>query len=315
MDLKRFNNPKYKKQISAVRGYKRQARSLPEGRFQKFLHLIKMGNWVTQLAIVFVLAALIYLVYFAPFLRVLNVRITGANDSVAPKIQSQFDEYIKQSRWKVFPQRNIVLFSSGNFADYILKNNVEVAEIRSVKKDIDGSVAVNVLQRVPALIYQSSGRDYVLNTDGNLGTEIGGIEKVCAPGSVSCFISDLSSKDLSPGQVIFSPDRVDSITYIRDNFQPKFNVAIDHFEMSSSDSESVTILTKNNFSIYLNVSKSSEENLQKLFTLWNNLSPDQQKKLYYIDMRFSPNAYVCLKGDQCSVSPEIIEQPKEEPKQ
>ena len=64
MDTRRFNSPDYKRQIRAVRAYKRTVRNVPEHPWKRAMHKIGMASILRQVLFVFVFAAIIYLIYF-----------------------------------------------------------------------------------------------------------------------------------------------------------------------------------------------------------------------------------------------------------
>jgi cell division septal protein FtsQ len=295
MDTNRFNNPKYKQQINAVRGYRRLTRGLPENKFHKFLHTIKIGTIPRQVLVVLFLAVIVYLIYFAPFLNLIDIRVSGANDSVVVSVKNQFQEYLSGRRWLIFPLRNTVFFNSQGFKNYIHKNNPEVSEVRTVKRDFSGVLLIDILQRVPAYILETQGRYYILNSDGNLGREY-------SPQNQNTYlhIHDLSNSEVNPGDKFYDLRKIEFLNHIKDNFNLKTAIGVEYFEIPDRESTSLTIQTNKSFRIYLDTNKSSEEYIERIFNLWTSLNNDQQKRMYYIDMRFSQNAYVCLQGDPCS---------------
>ena len=300
MDTNRFHNPKYKKQINAVRGYRRQPRRVPETKFLKFLETIQLGTLARQIAVVLLIGVFVYLIYFAPFLSALEVRVTGANESVANHIQVQYQEYLHGKRWNLFPNKNIIFFSPREFSEHIVKTNFEVARVNSIQKHVDRTVSVEVLQRVPAYIWETRGKAYILNTDGNIGSEAASEDLV-----KYVRIIDTTNIEIQAGQRVYELNRIQFLDYLKDNMGTKFAAPLERFEVHYDNSSRLTAFTKNGVKIYFDLNTNPEEYLEKLFTLWTNLTPDQQKRLYYIDMRFASNVYVCLQNDPCTQEGEV----------
>lgn len=293
MDTKRFHKPEYKNQIRAARAYKRKPKSIPEGPLKPILSKIGIGTLFRQIILFLVVASVIYLVYFAPFLRLNNLQIAGANPPISDQVQQIFSSYI--SKFSLLPQKNILFFSKEKFTMYLLDHDYQISDVPTINKRFPHVLKLTLNPRVPAYLLSDQGKFYILNSDGKISIE------TPDPNSAGLFlINDLSNEQINLGEQVLTAQTYNFLSYLNANFSKAIGQSIDHYEIPASRQTDLTVYTKSDIKFYFDSSNDPSLYLQRLITLWNKIGPDQEKKLAYIDLRFDPNAYGCYKGQTCS---------------
>lgn len=295
MDTKRFHNPEYKRQINANRTYRRAADPRPEGRLVKFLHRVGLKNPVRQFFALLVFLFLVYLGFFAKFLRVENLQIKGATPEEQNQIQNIFDEYRQKNLYFILPQKNTLFFNEGAFAEYLMNRDYQISSITSIKKSFFNNIEIEIKQRVPAFVLQAGNGTFILNSDGAISEQIQDNPDILLN---RIILTDGSS--VSQGHIILDNSKNSFLTYLNDNFKNKTGLEIKNYDLANKDTDQIVLVTKSNFSIYFNFNTSPEEYLNKFWMIWSSLTPEQQQKLFYADMRFNQNAYFCYRGDGCA---------------
>lgn len=295
MDTKRFHNPEYKRQIHANRIHRRTAAPRPEGRAVKILHRVGLKSPVRQVFACLVLLFLIYLSYFAKFLWIDNLEVKGATVDEATHINQIFDQYRSKNLYFILPQKNLLFFNAEYFSQYLADRDYQISSIVNLKKHLLNKAEIEINQRVPAYVLQSSNGTFILNSDGVVSDQIQDASTALYP-----KILLTGGETVSSGEEILTPQKNTFISVLNSDFKDKTGLDIDRFEMADKGSEQVNLFTKNNFAIYFNFSEDPRDYLNKFWTIYSNLNTDQQNKLFYADLRFNQNAYLCYRGDTCA---------------
>lgn len=295
MDTRRFHRPEYKRQIREVRHYRRNVRQHSENKIDSLLSKIGLEKILYRVLAIVVLCGALYLIYFAKFLRITNIQVAGADQAQVSEINADLNAYGKTFNF-IFPQNNILFFSSGKFKAYLLSKDVSVYSVQSIKRRLWHSVQIEVKQKVPAYVLQSNGNYYILNSDGSVGVQLQSSDN-----QINKYprIMDTSAESVNPGQKFFTDAQFSFLGFLNDNISKYLQSPVDHYEISGASSNELIVYIKAGLRVYFDDTTDPNAYMQRLMSLWGNLSPEQQKKLAYFDLRFDPNAYGCFKGDPC----------------
>lgn len=306
MDTKRFHNPEYKKQIKAVRTYRRQVKTTPDTPLGKFFYAIGLQSIFRRVLVLLVLALLVYLAYFAKFLQLQKFEIIGLSDEALQQTLVHTEEYIGTYQYGL-PQRNIVFFNSQAFSSYILAKDLNVAKVNSIKKKFWNTIIVNLEQRVPAFVLEVNTKSYILNSDGTVGAEILPGQVIASDGTVTInplppypVIKDTAPEEVAPGEYFFSQPKNDFLRFIHENLSKQIAVDIESYETPGKAADQLIVHMTKGFKVLFTNTADPDLYLSRLHALWLQFTPDQQSRLAYIDLRFEKNAYSCFKGDPCS---------------
>lgn len=291
MDTKRFNTPEYKRQIKAVRNYHRQVPQKPETPAGKFFYLFGLQSNFSKVIVMIVLLLLVYLVYFAKFLKISEYEITGVDAPAQQLVLKHLNAYEGGSRF-FMPQRNILFFSTAGFSQYLLTKDPQIAKVNSIKKSFWQKLIINLDQRIPAFLLSTNGQNYIINSDGTVAPVVDSTQYP--------VIMDTLSDNILPGEHFFSDKQSFFLKFIGDNFQKQIAVGIKSYELPGKASEQLIVYTDKGFKVFFTDTTDPKEYLQRLATLWQQLTSDQQNRLAYFDLRFQKNAYSCLKTDPCA---------------
>ena len=293
MDTKRFNNPEYKRQISAVRNYRRQAQAVPETKLKRAIQKTGAARLRNQILLVIAIALFVYLTYFAKFLMIKDISVAGADQRASDAIKQNFQDFLHQRRAGVFPERNILYFSGTKYSAYLLANNYQVAAVDSLNAYLWNKVSIKINQRVPKYILQSGDNFYILNSDGAVGAQLQPDQLGPNP-----LLKDSAAEAVTSGEQFLDAKQNNFIQSITDDLKAKLSLETSSYEVPGRASAELIVYLKGS-KIIFSTNSDPENVFQKFSTLWMNLNSDQQAKISYIDMRFDQNAYSCNHGDAC----------------
>lgn len=294
MDTKRFHSPQYKRQIHAHRTHKRVSSPRPETKPQRILYALGLGSKKSKVWTLLVLALLVYITYFAKFLFIENPTISGADQKQSAEISKHLADYT-QTYIYALPQKNILFFNKEEFSKYLLERDLQISSVVGIKRRPFNKLYIDVVQRVPVYAFLNKGSYYILNSDGNISYRASEQEAQAFP-----LIVNTADEDATEGEKILSEQKKSFLAYMAANFEKEMSTAIERFEMPGKASEQLTIVSKKGFMAHFDSQKDPEMYLQRLFAVWVALTPEQQNRLYYVDLRFEKGAYGCYRNDPCA---------------
>ena len=296
MDTKRFHSTDYKRQVSSRRTYSRPVRKPAEGFWPVFFDRIGLGTWLRKILAVVVLGVLVYLIYFAKFLKIdaINISGTAAGGSVAQGISANFNKFAGQYVYGL-PENNILFFDAARFKRGLLASDFDVSSVSSVRRASLHAIAITIVPRAAAFNLAIQDNFFVLNSDGVIGSALAG------PNSNLKTVIDTADQNLTPGQSLFSPDKAAFLEYVDQNFSSEIQASIDHYEIPGVASSDLILFTQSGAQALFNSSGDPKVSLQRFFTIWSGLTADQHAKVAYIDLRFDPKAFLCYQGTACAL--------------
>jgi hypothetical protein len=295
VDTRRFHHPEYKKQINAIRHHKRRVAYKPETTWRQLLFFLGFNSWKRQLFAFLVLAGFIYLSFFAPFMNLTRVEVAGATDPLKDAIVRAYSERVNSRRLLVFPQSNLMFFNTGEFTEKIIQDHYDVAGVKKANKSLlkGAHLSIEVDQREPVYALTHNDKKYVVYRDGFVGGEI-------ADNMGLLELVDLADEEIKSGEHFLSDEKQQFINAINDNLKKTIGLEVLKYEMPGKGSDELIVYTKTDSKILLDTAVKPEVHLERLRLLWGQISPDRQRQLVYIDLRFDPNAYVCFRFDPCA---------------
>jgi cell division septal protein FtsQ len=298
MDTKRFNNPEYKKQIKAVRNYRRPVQTTPESNFEKVLFSTGLGSLRNRIFAGLALVVIIYLIYFAQFLRIKNVVVDGTDQQTKQEVLQNFQDFTKTYRWYLFPEKNILFFSKANFKNYLLNTNYKVSSVEQISTRLWNHLYLSIKPRTPAYTLQVGTNSYILNTDSTIGAQITPADLIGDQQLI--LVKDTAEESVNPGEKFLEPSKNSFLQSVSADIETKLMLPIESYEVPGKASDQVIIHLKKGFKVYFTSTTDPKEYFKRFYTLWLQLSPDQQNKLAYFDLRFDKSAYGCYKIDPCA---------------
>ncbi len=297
MDTRRFHHPEYKKQINAIRHHKRRVVYKPETPWRQLLFFFGFGTWKRQLLAFLVLVGFIYLSFFAPFMLLSRIEVAGATDPLKEAITNAYNGRVNSRRLFVFPQSNLMFFDTGDFRKQLAREQFDIAKVKKANKSLikGAHVSVQIEQRQPAYALTHFGAKYVIYRDGFVGSEIADSQGLIE-------LVDMADEEIISGTYFLTDEKQQFINAINDNLKTAIGLEVSKYELPGRGSSELIVYTKTGSKILLDTEVSADIHLERLRLLWGQISPDRQRQLVYIDLRFDPNAYVCFRFDPCATN-------------
>jgi cell division septal protein FtsQ len=309
VDTRRFHHPEYKKQISAVRHHKRRVVQKPEGKFGWLIHKLGLDSWKRRLFLLLLFGIFVYLTYFAAFMNLGPVEIKGAESVLAEEITQAYERQKQERLFYILPQKNILYFSSSQFKHKLISENLKVGKVERVNKRIvkGPSLEVRVWQRNPKYTLINQARHFVLNEDGVVGTEIIVLtepeisaQQSSAEELITPQVINLADEEIQPGQTFLDQQKQSFLNKLDLEIAAILGSKPVRYEIPGKGSDQISVFVERGIRLDFNSTSDPAVYLERLRSLWQNLPPEQQAILDYVDLRFDPNAYLCYRTEKCA---------------
>lgn len=293
----RFQNSRFKHRLSEARGYKRQIRNKPSAKGELFLSKIGLGSWLSRFSTLLVFFVLIYLTFIPNFFFVKNITINGEQSGDKSTTETLINSYLsKELPW---PQKNLVLLSKNGLKNFLLKNDQKILDVTAVNKKLPSTLIVNLVPRVDQFLIQTaSSTNFSVADDGVATAEIFPDASDTLPTGLTEVKLD-DSEGLIIGNKAFNQNQLNFLNQTQSQLSTIVKSPIDSYELASLQAPDFTVYLKSGFKLLFSFNSDSGQVLNRLKLLFPQFADSDVKKLYYVDMRFGNNGYVCFKATAC----------------
>ena len=294
----RFQNSRFKSRLRQAREYKRPARIMPRTSTEVFLSKIGLGSWPSRFITILVFLLLVYLIFIPNFIFVRHISINGVGASDSAGVESLTNSFLSQSL--PWPQKNLVLLSKNKLKDYLLKNDQRVFTVNSINKKLPSTLVINITPRVDQfLISTASSTYFTVSNDGLITSEL-------FLGASGTLPSNLPSIKLNDGGGLvlrhqaLSPGQINIINQLSGQLPEIAKFGVSYFQMPNLESPDLAVYTKGGSKFMFSLSPDITQTLNRLKLMLSQISGPYLQKIYYVDMRFGSNGYICYKGTPCA---------------
>jgi cell division septal protein FtsQ len=251
--------------------------------------------WYGLLWLVFASVAL-YALFFAPFLRVDVIEISGTIDLAPLSIEIEVHNQLALKRWGIVAQDNILLAPASRIETDILAHFKKIKTV-SVQKKLPHTLMISVSERPTLLSWcVSDEKCFLIDDDGVAYEKRDALQEVSA-GELQ--VNDRSQQDVTEGDGVISSDTARFANGIRVHLEQQSKVIIEMQATTPSRfSDEIEVKSQDGWSILFNTKLDPQKVAQDLAALLKKeISSDQQSKLKYIDMRTENRAYYSVDGE------------------
>lgn len=292
----RFQNTGFKHRLQAQRGYKRQARALPDTDWAVFFSKIGLGSWVSRIATLLIFFLLIYVIYIPNFLFIKHINITGVSGNDLVSAQSTVNSYLnKPLPW---PQKNLILLSKFKLNNFLISNNKKILKVNSINKKFPSTLVIRLEPRTDEFAVQTPLAFYTVSGDGLITGERDFGASGTLP-SLPILIKIDKNDSFAAGQRIFSQGTTDFVKELNNRLPTIVKNPISEYQLATAETPDIIVYFKNGFRTMFDATSDLNKILTRFTFLVNQYSEADFKKLDYIDMRFEGRGYVCSKGNPC----------------
>ncbi len=245
--------------------------------------------WLSILAVAALvlvpLGLLGWLIFFTDVFVVQAVTVTDARPHTIAAAKKIIEEQLSQNP----ARKNIFFIPTDTLEQSIITSLPQVRTVYVARK-LPGTVKAIIQEKTASLLLLSRGKYYFVDAQG-IAYEEARLETL--PGTILPIVKNNdANSQVTVGIPVVAKSFVEFVTYMEKELPAATKAAIAEIRIPSLSAREVHLLLSNNWVIRFDVTRSADiqlATLQKL--LAGTISPDEQKKLDYIDMRIPDRVY------------------------
>lgn len=286
---------------------KKEEKKIIVPKFRNFFRLATVSHILT-----FIFGAvLIYSLFFADFLRINDVDLTGNNSIPSEQLNTAIENELNAKYWKIFSRGNFIFLNSSKL-ERNLKTQFKKIKKISVEKKFPSRLKIEMEERNLILFLCSRGDCYFIDENGYAYKKADSSEMENQGGPIVKLI-DGSGKDINEGEYVLLPRYVDFIIKIEEAVKTETGLEIlNEYRTESRISEEVIVQTKKGWDIYLNSKFPIEKSVYTLKTLLNRqIMLKELNDLEYIDLRSENKVFYRMIGGVVQEEEELKKESEE----
>ncbi len=246
----------------------------------------KLWFWILVLVVILASSACYFILFYSGW-QISNIIISGNQKVQKDNIESLVLADISHKFLGILNSRSIFLADAGKISKEIAGKFPEIA-VADVSRQFMQGLEVKITEKVPAGIFcQQDESCFYFDKTGSLFEN--------ANGENSGFvIVESPASNAEIGQTVLEQNVVDLVVETQKDLQDKFQIGLKTAVVASQIRLNTT--TTEGWQIYFDLSENSNANdqLVKLNSLLTGeITQNQRKSLYYIDLRPKDRAIVC----------------------
>lgn len=237
-----------------------------------------------------------YFLFFSGKLNITSVRISGTKNISQSDILAEVKTQLAGKYLKFLAKSNILLVRD-NKIQSDLERHFRLIENVTVQKKFPDILMVNIFERTPTMVV-CAPNCFVLDENGTAYDQADpNVQSFKARNLVTLTVEGGLNVTLNQKNVL-TKDYTAYILALGQRLKSALNLEIEPvYQTPNPMAEEVDVKTKQDWSIYFNTQIPLDKEIQMLqAVLQNEISPDQQNNLEYIDLRIDNKVYYKFKN-------------------
>ena len=219
---------------------------------------------VGNIILLFMALAVLYIIFYSKYFQVNDVIVEGNKIVNADNLKAE-----------VPLGSNIIRLSTAKIEKSITSDYPEIKEI-AVFKGLPNAIKIQVAERQPVLVWVTSGRKYLVDSDGVAYMEVADNQV-----PIVMQISDSLNRPINKYDVVIPLSFIRNVTYFYDHFTESSNLHITGMSIGET-SYDLTATTDANINVIFDTTQAPETTLSNLQKILINY---RDKITQYIDLR------------------------------
>jgi cell division septal protein FtsQ len=281
---KKYQNPFFKR--PGATGRSRRFRNRRES----------FGSWHGKLIVILLMILLggaIYFIFYSPYFSIRQIEISGLQKIDSNELRGIVDNQTASRRFLIFPQNNIFVFDEKSAEKEI--NERYALNYLKIEKRLPGSVSISVEEKIPALIWKTAEKFYLVDGDGVIIREIQEGEvsgyQTNQPGANMALVFDESNEITAVKEQIISRKKAEAVVNLQNTLARTTGLQIVNFTMTNRGDLLIKCLTNEGWQIYFSPTDDLDEQIQKLSVFLKEKNQEDRRGLLYVDLRFEDRVY------------------------
>jgi cell division septal protein FtsQ len=253
------------------------------------------GRWLYRLALVLFLATITYALFFADFLNITEIKITGLDKVEEVSISALIDDKLEGKYFNLVKKNNLILFSKNSFKKELLDKVRRIEDV-VIEKKFPDQLVVAVKERVFTMLLCVSEKCYILNERGEAYPADNFSQEELEQENL-VMLTDLGGAEISAENNPLEDNFWQFIIGLGGRVKEETGIALKkNYETPGRVSGDLVAETEADWKIYFSNEVGMEKELVMLrAVLEHKIEKEQQKNLEYIDLRINNKVFYKFK--------------------
>lgn len=264
--------------------------------------------WLGGAAAFLILAGILYLVFWSPFLKIKKWSVEGVNFTATAQAQELVGQMLQEKIWKIIPGDSLAVFSGYKAKQRILTAFPE-AQAVEIDSDILKGIKITIKGRQPAAFWCRSLASFVFVDGQATTTEISN----ALPLSEGCYFLDSegwlfreapeifgtslptfygqSDEDFSLGEKTMASSTILFAGQLKKQLR-EIDIEAQGFVVGAAGGQDIAVFTNESWLGYFNNNRPAQSQVKTLGSLLiSDEIKDKRASLKYIDLRLGNRVY------------------------
>ena len=250
-------------------------------------------NWKVYLvavAILAVIASVVYILCFSPYLKIKDIRVEGTQKISGNEIINLSKQALSGREHWIIPKDSVVFFNGTKLKGFLLKQASLIKSV-DVVRSMSGLLVIKIQERQKAILFCDAQKCYNID-DGGLIFE----EAPAIYGGMAVALKDNSGREAKVGDSAVGAELVSFIKEARRLLNERVNLNLIYFEIGSHPSAEVNAITVEDWKIIFDPNRDAGDQIAALKLVLDDQIKEQRDNLEYIDLRVNNRVYFKYRG-------------------
>lgn len=254
-----------------------------------------IGKALYYLVLLAFWASLFYMLFFSEKMAISAVDISGTENIPKEEVKNILDGDLSGKYMNIVGRNNLLLVRTGKMEND-LKERFKKIEMISIKRKFPSTLAVNIKEKKPTLIFSSNGKYLITDEYGEAFEEIGPDSSDFSQTQWPVLI-DTSNRPVEEKEMVLTPEIIKFFSQIRSKLEEKLDINLEReSETPNRMSGDIRIKTVDGWRIYFNANLDAEKEIEILRMVIQEKISDRNN-LEYIDLRSDNKVFYKLKDN------------------
>lgn len=248
-----------------------------------------------QLTVLAVILAAAYFIFVSDFFEVKNLKLSGNAEVKSEELEKFIFDEIRRSR--IYSDlRGDMLLMGADRLEKIISNRFNIVRKVEVRKKYPNELEISISEKSITAIW-CRAFCYWLDEEGVVFEPFSKNESVKAGSNDAMMVLDDENTPLKIGDKVADKNFLDFARIVRRSLKDELSLDYDNLKTPGVITDEIWVQTRQNWRIFFNVKGDAEEEVLLLKQiLKEKITPDELKKLEYIDLRIKDKVFYRTKN-------------------
>lgn len=295
----RFRQHRFQQRIKNARAFHRDAHISPGAQLEySRAGLGLFGKFVIVLITVLLVIAA-YFLTISDYFLVREVQVSGSEQINSDTVSRWMNEAEKKRVLGLIPSNNWLLLTRSNIENILLPKSSRILEISLSKRIWPNKLEITIKDRTPDMIWQSNTEYFYLSADSIAFEQIS--PDYATSTAQFLIITDITQQPVKEGDNLDASGILNFIHLARNEWSSHITSAIKEIRIPGRSSPDIYFASQNGWVVMFDLKSDPIKQIQNLQSLLTQeIPPEKEKNLSYIDLRLSNAAYYCYLDEPCA---------------